>query len=495
MQTESAELERTPELALNVIRVETALSRYPVHRLAKKGSISIELRQENDRGETTFRWEVSHNSKYGQPGPLAYKLDTLIVNRRIEEAARPVPRIIRLGSLRDICRELGKNEGTATNQVKNSLFQNAFAAINAKIRYRQPDGSEQTLEAGFTRYAVVFTGERLPDGRQADGVYLVLSDMYMQVINGAMTRPLDYDYLGGLPPASQRFYEILSYQMYAAIKHGRPRARLTYSEYCAYAPQTRYLDFDHVKKQMFKVHTLHRKSGYIEGIEYEATSDPDGKPDWLILYTPGPKARAEYRAFTKKGGPVALEVEAPALLFDQPGEPGPLAQELIALGVTPATAAELVSAFPEGRIRDQLDQLAWRREKKTRKPPADPAAFLVDAIRKGYAPPPGFESKADKAMRDEAEKTQSRRQAEAVRKGREVRAAAHEQKARIDAYLKGLGLEALALLEREAVEHASPEARAAYAAATAGVVKKAQLRILRESHVRRLLKLPEPADG
>src|SRR4051794_29952814 len=137
MQKEPAKIESASELALNVIRVETALSRYPVHRLAKKGNISIELHQENDRGETTLRWEVSFNSRYGQPGPLAYKLDTLIVNRRIEEAARPVPRIIRLGSLRDICRELGVNEGTSTHHVKNSLFQNAFAAINAKIRYRQ----------------------------------------------------------------------------------------------------------------------------------------------------------------------------------------------------------------------------------------------------------------------------------------------------------------------------------------------------------------------
>jgi hypothetical protein len=85
------------ELAtLDVIRVETALSRYPVHRLAKQGTVRIELREENAKGETTLQWEVSHNSKYGQPGPLAYKLDILIVNRRIEEAIRPIPRIIRL---------------------------------------------------------------------------------------------------------------------------------------------------------------------------------------------------------------------------------------------------------------------------------------------------------------------------------------------------------------------------------------------------------------
>ena len=142
-----------------------------------------------------------HNSKYGQPGPLAYKLDTLIINRRIEEATRPIFRIIRLGSLHDICRELGTSEGKSRDNIKKALYQNASVFITAKIRYRQPDGAEQSLEAGFTRYHVVFTGEELPDGRKADAVYIILSDIYMQVINGAMTRPLDYDYLKSLPPA------------------------------------------------------------------------------------------------------------------------------------------------------------------------------------------------------------------------------------------------------------------------------------------------------
>ena len=97
------------ELApLNPIRVETALSRYPVHRLAKHGDIAIDIREKNENGEVSIKWEVSHNSKFGQPGPLAYKLDTLIINRRIEEATRPIPRIIRLGSLNEICRELGQ---------------------------------------------------------------------------------------------------------------------------------------------------------------------------------------------------------------------------------------------------------------------------------------------------------------------------------------------------------------------------------------------------
>jgi hypothetical protein len=216
---------------LNPIRVETALSRYPVHRLARKGNIDIEIREQNANGETTIRWEVDYSKKHGQPGPLAYKVDTLVVNRRIEEAPRPIPKLIKLGSLRDICRELGMSEGENVNTIRKALRQNAFAGITAKTSYRLADGTPRTLEADFTRYSVIFTGEELPDGRKADAVYVIMNDIYMIVINGAMTRPLDYDYLKSLSPGPQRFYELLSYQMYSALKWGRPRAKLTYSEF------------------------------------------------------------------------------------------------------------------------------------------------------------------------------------------------------------------------------------------------------------------------
>ncbi len=66
-----AKTELTP---LNPIRVETALSRYPVHRLAKKGNQDIEIREVSEDGGLVIKWEVSHNSKDGHPGPLAYKL-------------------------------------------------------------------------------------------------------------------------------------------------------------------------------------------------------------------------------------------------------------------------------------------------------------------------------------------------------------------------------------------------------------------------------------
>jgi hypothetical protein len=474
---------------LNPIRVETALSRYPVHRLAKKGSISIELHEADEQGQTTLHWEVDASRKYGQPGPLAYKVDTLIVNRRIEEASRPIPKVIKLGSLHDICRELGVRGGKPRDNVKKALYQNALAGITAKIRYKLTDGAERNLEAVFTRYSIVFTGEKFPDGRKADAVYILLNDIYMQVINGAQTRPLDYDYLKELPPASQRFYEILSYQVFAALKHNRPRAKLTYSEYCTYAPQTRYLDFDRVKKQMYKVHAPHRKSGYIAAVEFEATADRENKPDWLMLYTPGPKARAEYRTFTKRGGPKLIVVEP-----DPPAAPEPseLEQELISRGVTEATARELVAGFAQERIRAQVELFDWMKEKRPKKVDESPGGWLVSAVRGDFAaqPPKGFITKAERERREEAERQKRRVEAEAKRRQKEAEAREQATHAKVTKYWNSLSLEDQKKLEAEALEQA--EESLAKLATNKNPMAATFLRLIRDTHIRRLLKLGDP---
>ncbi|HMB06026.1 MAG TPA: hypothetical protein VKP69_20125 [Isosphaeraceae bacterium] len=400
--------------------------------------MQINIREKGQDGEIRVRWAVKH-----QPGPLAYKLDTLIVNRRIEEATRPVPKVIRIGTLRQICRELGISEGKGTQNVKGAIYQNAEAFITAKTKYRLKEGGERTIEAGFSRYSVIFTGEELPDGRRADAVYILLNEIYMQVLNGAMTRPLDYDYLKDLPPASQRFYEILSYQVFAALKHKRPYARLVYSDLCTYAPQTRYFDYDRVKRQMYKVHAPHRQSGYIKAVQFELTTDAEGRADWVMIYTPGPKARAEYHAFTKRGGPVVLELEPPLLEWRDTSE---LKKELVLRGVSEKTAQELVLEFPEARIRQQIEQADWLKKKETHKI-TNLGAYLTQAVRNDYAPPEGFESKAAQTERESAQAEQQRREAEATRQKweREQRGAA--ARAKVLEHWKSLSL-----AEQEAVD-------------------------------------------
>jgi hypothetical protein len=293
----------SPRTPLRILRTETVLSRFPIHNLTTHGRVSIHLRRTNAQGDLDYLWEVATSTHYGPPGPLAYKLDTLVINRLLDALPRPVPAVLTVGSLRQVAPQLGLNtSGRQQEHLKSAFHQNASAYIVTKLRYRDRDGRQRRLEAGFTRYNVVFQGERLPDGAPADAIYLVLSEPYREILNHAPVRPLDYAYLQALTPMAQRFYELLSYHIFATLTHRRPHATLRYSEYCLLATQQRYTGYEQVKKQMYKVHRPHLAAGYLAQVRSTATTDADGQPDWLLHYTPGPKARAEYAAFRRQPG-------------------------------------------------------------------------------------------------------------------------------------------------------------------------------------------------
>jgi hypothetical protein len=399
-------------IPLNRIRVETALSRFPIHRLGKKDSVTIDLQRVSETGEADFKWEVTSNQKHGQPGPLAYKVDTLIVNRRIDEAGRPLPGVVKLGSLTELCTALQiTDSGENRSNLKKALHQNASAYITAKIRYRTKTGKQRWGELGYTRYSVVFTGEMLPDGTMADAVYIIPNASFRDLLNQVEVRPLDYDYLTSLTPGAQRFYELLSFQVYGALAGGRPRARMRYSDYCNHAPQSRYFDFDRVKKQMFKIHAPHREAGYIAKIDYEATIDGEGAPDWDMFYTPGLKAIAEYEAFTRRQIrqtvenlplPPIGEGEAPSKNALATTDT-PLVDQMTRRGITPRKTAELLANLKPGQhVLDQIEYVDAMVAKDLPGRIENAPGLYVMYIRDDVKPPADFVSSRKRALIEQA---------------------------------------------------------------------------------------------
>src|SRR5262249_33128091 len=293
----------SPRTPLRILRTETVLSRFPIHNLTTHGRVSIHLQRTNAQGGLDYLWDASTSAHHGPPSPPAPKHYSQSINRLPDALPRPAPTVHKVGSLRQVAPQLALNtSGRQQEHLKSAFHQNASAYIVTKLRYRDRDGRQRRLEAGFTRYSVVFQGERLPDGTPADAVYLVLSEPYREILNHAPVRPLDYAYLQALTPMAQRFYELLSYHIFATLTHHRPQATLRYGEYCLLATQQRYTGYEQVKKQMYKVHRPHLAAGYLAQVRSTATTDADGQPDWLLHYTPGPKARAEYAAFMRKPG-------------------------------------------------------------------------------------------------------------------------------------------------------------------------------------------------
>ena len=302
-------------IPLEIIRTENVISKFPMHNLAKTGRVNIKLNRKRADGDVEYQWEVSFNEKYGEAKQLAYQIDTLIIAKRIYdyvEAGEPIPEIIPLGSLYQICQELGMNpqSGKNKNNIKRGLGQNAGALIDAKISFKDRDGEERRLASQFTRYAVVHRDQKLPDGRRADQVYVVLQPIYLEVLNSARWRPLDFTYLKALPPTAQRCYEIISPRIFVALKYGHPRAELAYSDYCAFSAQMRHTSYKSFRAQMDHVHKPHLSSGYLAKVEYEEMRDAEGQIDWLIGYHPGPKAKSEFSHFNPRFGEVvAAEIK------------------------------------------------------------------------------------------------------------------------------------------------------------------------------------------
>lgn len=327
---QSLEAAPTQPLALDIIRTDTVISRLPAHNLFGQGSVNIQINKKGAEGQTKLSWKVAFNPDVGEAGQLAYRIETLLINRRIDEAGRPVPVMLRLGSLSEICQELGINpSGANTNSIKRALQQNAGALITANLAYKATDGVKQKLEATFTKYSVAFRGDELPNGEKSDGVIILLNEQYRRVLNRAGTRPLDFKYLKDLTPSAQRFYEIISYQMYAALKYGYPEAKILYSDYCAYSGQPRQASAVEMNKRMYKIHQPHIKSGYISKVTYLPTRDAEGNTDWEMAYVPGPRAVAEFERFNRK-----LYLEDHANDLDekgdgQSGEAVPLAHRLV----------------------------------------------------------------------------------------------------------------------------------------------------------------------
>jgi hypothetical protein len=448
-----------PDLGpLDVIRTETVLSKLPVHNLAKKGKVDIQILKTTSGGEVQLKWEVSYSDRYGQARQLAYKLDTIVIDQRIDELGRPLPQRISLGSLNQIAEELGllTDHGTTSKHLKRAFRQNALAGITAKFTYKGNDGTERLLEATFTRYSVIFTGEKFSDGTKADAVYIELNPTYREVLNNAPIRPLDLGYKKQLPPAAQRFYEILSYKIFTAIKYNQPTARLPYSEYCMFSAQQRYFDYDHFKKQMYKIHRPHIASGYIlSKVHHEETTDPDGQRDWIMCYVPGPKASAEYATFVGKKprtiqttveldqfgagesfkAPAArrprqrplnllsaAEATAPAIIDNRQ------VAELTKRGVEETAAHKLVAELPAGY--DMLATLEWADDQIAAQPKkfTNPPGFYISLLQDQTTPPPTFQSSAARKAQEEAfmkqqqarQKQIQRRQAEEEAKDQEA---------------------------------------------------------------------------
>jgi hypothetical protein len=300
-------------IPVQFIRVaETTIRKYPMHMLQGKWSNAkeIEVSDRDPHGNELVRYHAWFTAPEGVPGPLAYRVERLVIDRAIEQqtVGGDPPTFVRLGTLPEICDALGLcRSGKNMKDIRDALYQLMGTAIAINVV------GGDSLPRFYRFPGVTLTGKERSDGSRADAVYVELSALYRELIKRAKTRPLDYDYLRDLAPAAARLYEIISSRIFAALNLGSatPEARILYSHFIELSGLKRYRLQWEMTKQMKRLDEPHFASGYISGVSYRPRVDRDGEPDWMMAYTPGPKARREYDAAMRRG-----EVQPPAQVIE-----------------------------------------------------------------------------------------------------------------------------------------------------------------------------------
>lgn len=421
-QEQKQEDEKHP-LPLEELRSEVNLLLFPFFALNRS-----EVRRKR---ETEFRalvtrdgkrleivWNVSANPKYGYPGPLDKKVHRAI-EQIINEQGLPVQNPVPF-TFYDLCKRLGlPDSGKNIQNIKQALKRVKAATIESRGAFYSKSEAKW-IEDVFSLYErVIFKGERLPDGTVADKNYIYLGSWYIQSINAQYVKPLDFSYYKSLESGiAQRLYELLGVKFFGTIRGGRAYVRYKYSTLCQLLPLARQSYPSYVRRQLEAAHQELIRTGFLSKVVWRDISD--GERDWLIHYYPGPRAKEEMERFSAMllpaGGDTtpgrglsfvdeSVEFQAlPALTQGQKE----LVASLTAKGITKFVAEELVRNHDQEHIRGWLAAIAHVKAE-------DRAAYLVKAIREGWALPEAYK----RALRKRELEAQRRRAAEEERQRRE----------------------------------------------------------------------------
>ncbi len=316
-------ISETPAAGLTTWRASADILKYPRHILAQtsKGKRETDIRI-GDKGKGQY-WHVTTNPKIGVPGKMSFDFDYQILHQKFHEAIlkarqnghKTAPRYVVVGSLREIAKQLGL-KSPDTVKVRKAIESNQAAIIQTDqaIRFINEKGELEHLSGQFTAYNVYIRGDHLPDGDEAKKVILELSIPFWQALNCQdFSKPLDGQYFKQLAkPGPQRWYTLVSTDIFVALNKNLPHAKIRYSEYCKFHPQKRHTEFKRMQTQMTNLHQKHVELEYIEPPQYQETRDrTNDQKDWWILYKPGPKAHAEYQQNRQRRIPKSAPKELP----------------------------------------------------------------------------------------------------------------------------------------------------------------------------------------
>jgi hypothetical protein len=317
-------------------------------------------------------------------------------------------------------------------------------------------------------------------GEQLDLIpsYIIWGEDIFESFQAGYLKPLDYDLCMSLSNSTaKRMYRFLDKRFYHKPDLTFDLKELAHEHI---GLGRHYEGPAHLKRNLMPAITELEKVGVLAPLAANERFIKDGK-NWKV------------RLIQKSSALTPL----PAL----PGESAPLPSlvtDLIARGVTKATAIELVQKNPAEDIEAKIDVFDFLKEKADKRIAKSPAGYLVKSITDDYATPEGFIPKAERER--VAELAQVKRQAEAqqVRRKQQEAHREREEEKQIAAYRKSLSPEQFVQLEADTLTHASADEKQSLADPVLTRFRATLIHKMMDGHIVRLLQangtLPKVAE-
>lgn len=227
-----------------------------------------------------------------------------------------------------------------------------------------------------------------------------------------------------------------------------------------------YRDCGKLKEKLHDAITELERIGFLETLPVERRFQQEGKGRWKVTFI-----RGGVKPLASAAVELPLNETQPELI-----------DGLVKWGVTLVTAKELVESYATELIAKQLEHLEWMIEKRPAKV-GDSGAYLVDAIRKDYAAPKGFISKAERQRVAEAKAAKEKQAHEQKREEQAQKQKKNQELAAIEGYWQSLSKEQQQALQAAADASTDTE----QLKMEQGPFKKMGQRIRREEYIRLLL--------
>lgn len=303
---------------------------------------------------------------------------------------------------------------------------------------------DKQQQSWTTRGFHIIESYEINDSRQAKGQLelpysrFTWNEIIFKNFHNGYLKRLDLDFYLSLRNAtSKRMYRFLDKRFFHRPDWTFPLRTFA----CEHVGLSRgYSDAGKFKEKLQPAIEELQEVGFIETMSREERYTKVGPGEWTITI--------RKKSQTKARGEIAVQRKKV--------EGSEIDTELTTRGVTLATAVELIAAHSPEHIREFIEIFDWLLAKKDRRVSKNPGGYLAESIRKTYARPTGFESKAEREKKRVAEQERMRRAEEAKKRTEQEQQARDEaEQGRIAAYLETLNDDEREALKTEAIAKAN----------------------------------------